>query len=90
MDIQELWQFIYLLIFTVGTLFVGFQLKHFIAKFHSSQVDMIVVKNEFDRENLITTINSLQQIGGCANVGTKDRLLLISKITTIDEIKKNY
>ena len=24
MDIQELWQFIYLLIFTVGTLFVGF------------------------------------------------------------------
>ena len=24
MDIQELWQFIYFLIFTVGTLFVGF------------------------------------------------------------------
>ena len=68
----------------------GKLLNHFIAKFHSSQVDMIVVKNEFDRENLITTINSLQQIGGCANVGTKDRLLLISKITTIDEIKKNY
>lgn len=51
---------------------------------------MIVVKNEFDRENLIATINSLQQLGGCANVGTKDRLLLISRITTIDEIKKNY
>ena len=56
----------------------------------SCDVDMIVVENEVDRENLITTINSLQQIGGYANVGTKEKLLLISKITTIDEIKKNY
>lgn len=65
-------------------------LNRFIARFRPCDVDMIVVENEVDRENLITTINSLQQIGGYANVGTKERLLLISKITTIDEIKKNY
>lgn len=51
---------------------------------------MIVVESEVDRDNLITEINSLRQIGGYANIGTKDKLLLISKITTIDEIKKNY
>lgn len=65
-------------------------LNHFRARFLPSQVDMIVVESEVDRENLITIINSLQLIGGYANVGTKDRLHLISKITTIDEIKKNY
>lgn len=65
-------------------------LNHFRARFLPSQVDMIVVESEVDRENLITIINSLQQIGGYANIGTKDRLHLISKITTIDEIKKNY
>lgn len=65
-------------------------LNHFIARFRPSQVDMIVVDSEVDRENLIFEIKSLKQIGGHHNIAEKDRLLLISKITTIDEIKKNY
>lgn len=68
----------------------GALLNHFIARFRPYQVDMIVVMSEVDRENLITEINSLQQIGGYHNISDKDRLLLVSKITTIDEIKKNY
>ena len=65
-------------------------LNHFIARFRPTQVDMIIVESEEDRENHISKIQSLQQIGGYHNITDKDRLLLISKITTIDEIKKNY
>lgn len=68
----------------------GSLLNQFIARFHPSQVDMIVVKSDVDRENLISKINSLQQIGGYSDIRNNERLLLISKITTIDEIKKNY
>lgn len=65
-------------------------MNQFIARFHPSQVDMIVVKSDVDREDLISKIKSLQQIGGYSPIMDKDKLLLISKITTIDEIKKNY
>lgn len=65
-------------------------LKHFIARFRAPQVDMIVVKSEVERENLIAVINSLKKIGGHPNIRSKDKMLLISKISTIDEIKKNY
>lgn len=65
-------------------------LNQFISRFHPSQVDMIVVKSDVDRGDLISKINSLQQIGGYSDISKKEKLLLISKITTIDEIKKNY
>lgn len=68
----------------------GSLLNQFISRFHPSQVDMIVVKSDVDREDLISKINSLQQIGGYSDIRNNERLLLISKITTIDEIKKNY
>lgn len=68
----------------------GSLLNQFIARFHPSQVDMIVVKSDVDREGLISKIKSLLQIGGYSHIMDKDKLLLISKITTIDEIKKNY
>lgn len=65
-------------------------LNNFVSKFKPSQVDMIVVKSKVDRENLIRDIYALNQIGGYTNIINQDKLRLISKITTIDEIKKNY
>lgn len=68
----------------------GTLIDNFVARFQPSQVDMIVVNNEADRESLIEEINSLQKIGGYNKIAKKDKLILISKITTINEIKKNY
>ena len=58
--------------------------------FVTSNVDFIIVPNENERKNLIGYIMRFKTIGGNKVINNQDRLTLISKITTLEEITKNY
>lgn len=59
--------------------------------FRPSDISFIIVPNEEERKKMINKINKLKTIGGnkCA-IKQEDKLILISKITTKQDIKKNY
>ena len=59
--------------------------------FTECHVSFIIVKGDKDKNSLIKSIYSIKTIGGNQNkVNQKDKLNLISKIITIEDIKKNF
>lgn len=68
------------------------KMKHpkMLLTFVTNNVDFIIVPNENERKNLIGYIMKFKTIGGNKVINNQDRLTLISKITTLEEITKNY
>lgn len=58
--------------------------------FTPKEVSFIVVPNELGRKNLIDNILQFNTIGGKAIAQDSDRLLLISKIITLEELRRDY
>ena len=59
-------------------------------KFHAKDVSFIIVPDDATKTNIINSIQSATDIGGYKTSNINDKLNLISKIITIEEIQKNF
>lgn len=59
--------------------------------FSNADITFILVPNDKERLVLIRSIQDFKSIGGTSSeISDEDRLLLVSKILTIDDIKRNF
>lgn len=59
--------------------------------FSNADITFILVPNDRERLVLIRSIQDFKSIGGTSSeISDEDRLLLVSKILTIDDIKRNF
>lgn len=59
-------------------------------KFSVDDIDFIIVPSETERKQLIDTIINFNMVGGSPLTSPTQRLILISKVITKQEILKNY
>ncbi len=59
--------------------------------FSNADITFILVPNDKERLSLISSIQGFNSIGGTSlEISNEDKLLLVSKILTIDDIKRNF
>ena len=65
-------------------------LRKYTLKFNLNEISYILIKNEEFKSKLIAFIKALKTIGGNAITGDLEKDQLISRIITLDQVKRDF